>query len=389
MAAAPCAALCWPPANISPAAWRLKRTAGHYRARRRVRSGADVQRFPGEPIDGEGALPAQTPRWPVHRKAPSFSEQSPAVEILETGIKVIDLLEPYAKGGKIGLFGGAGVGKTVLIQELIHNVAMQHGGYSVFTGVGERSREGNDLWQEMQESGVVRQDRARVRPDERSARRAHARRAFGADHGRILPRRVSTRTCCCSSIISSASCRRAARSPRCSAARPRRSATSRRSPTRWAMLQERITSTRAGSVTSVQAVHCSRGRPDRSRAPATTFAHLDATTVLSRRIAEQGIYPAVDPLASTSRILEAEVVGAEHYARGPRKVEETLQKYQRAAGHHRHPRHGRTGRGGQADRAARAAHSALPLAAVPCGREVYRHPGGATFRARIRFAGLR
>ena len=278
----------------------------------------------GEPIDGEGALPAQTPRWPVHRKAPSFSEQSPAVEILETGIKVIDLLEPYAKGGKIGLFGGAGVGKTVLIQELIHNIAMQHGGYSVFTGVGERSREGNDLWQEMQHSGVVDKT-ALVFGQMNEAPGVRMRVALSGltmaeyfrDHEHkdvLLFIDNIFRFVQAGSEVSTL----LGRMPSAVGYQPTLA-------NEMGQLQERITSTRDGSVTSVQAVYVPADDLT-DPAPATTFTHLDATTVLNRRIAEQGIYPAVDPLASTSRILEEEVVGAEHY-RVARKVEETLQKY--------------------------------------------------------------
>ena len=278
----------------------------------------------GEPIDGEGALPAQTPRWPVHRKAPSFCEQSPAVEILETGIKVIDLLEPYAKGGKIGLFGGAGVGKTVLIQELIHNIAMQHGGYSVFTGVGERSREGNDLWQEMQRSGVVDKT-ALVFGQMNEAPGVRMRVALSgltmAEYFRDHEHRDVLlfidnifRFVQAGSEVSTL----LGRMPSAVGYQPTLA-------NEMGQLQERITSTRDGSVTSVQAVYVPADDLT-DPAPATTFTHLDATTVLNRRIAEQGIYPAVDPLASTSRILEEDVVGAEHY-RVARKVEETLQKY--------------------------------------------------------------
>ena len=263
-------------------------------------------------------------RWPVHRKAPSFAEQSPSVEILETGIKVIDLLEPYAKGGKVGLFGGAGVGKTVLIQELIHNIAMEHGGYSVFTGVGERSREGNDLWQEMQRSGVVDKT-ALVFGQMNEAPGVRMRVALSGltmaeyfrdhDHKDVLLFIDNIfRFVQAGSEVSTL----LGRMPSAVGYQPTLA-------NEMGQLQERIASTRNGSVTSVQAVYVPADDLT-DPAPATTFTHLDATTVLNRRIAEQGIYPAVDPLQSTSRILEADVVGEEHY-RVARKVQEILQKY--------------------------------------------------------------
>ena len=240
------------------------------------------------------------------------------------GITVVDLLEPYAKGGKIGLFGGAGVGKTVLIQELIHNIAMQHGGYSVFTGVGERSREGNDLWQEMQHSGVVDKT-ALVFGQMNEAPGVRMRVALSgltmAEYFRDHEHRDVLlfidnifRFVQAGSEVSTL----LGRMPSAVGYQPTLA-------NEMGQLQERITSTRDGSVTSVQAVYVPADDLT-DPAPATTFTHLDATTVLNRRIAEQGIYPAVDPLASTSRILEEEVVGAEHY-RVARKVEETLQKY--------------------------------------------------------------
>ena len=237
----------------------------------------------GRPIDGKGPMAADVPTWPIHRKAPGFEDQKPATEILETGIKVIDLLAPYAKGGKIGLFGGAGVGKTVLIQELIHNVATEHGGYSIFTGVGERSREGCDLWGEMNASGVLNKTALIF---------GQMNEPPGALMGR-MPSAVGYQPTLANEL---------------------------------GALQERITSTRDGSITSVQAVYVPADDLT-DPAPATTFAHLDATTVLSRKIVEQGIYPAVDPLDSTSRILEADIVGEEHY-RVARKVQATLQRYQ-------------------------------------------------------------
>ena len=277
----------------------------------------------GEPIDGEGEVHAQE-RWEIHRKAPSFEEQSPAVEVLETGIKVIDLLEPYAKGGKIGLFGGAGVGKTVLIQELIHNIAVEHGGYSIFTGVGERSREGNDLWLEMKESGVLNKT-ALVFGQMNEAPGVRMRTALtGLTMAEYFRDRENKdvllfidnifRFVQAGSEVSTL----LGRMPSAVGYQPTLAQ-------EMGALQERIASTRNGSVTSVQAVYVPADDLT-DPAPATTFSHLDATTVLSRRIAEQGIYPAVDPLESTSRILEADVVGDEHYAIA-RKVQETLQKY--------------------------------------------------------------
>lgn len=277
----------------------------------------------GRPIDGKGSVD-DVPHWPIHRKAPSFAEQKPATEILETGIKVIDLLAPYAKGGKIGLFGGAGVGKTVLIQELIHNVAMEHGGYSVFTGVGERSREGNDLWREMRESGVGDKT-ALVFGQMNESPGVRMRVALSgltmAEHFRdeehkdvLLFIDNIFRFVQAGSEVSTL----LGRMPSAVGYQPTLA-------NEMGELQERITSTKDGSVTSVQAVYVPADDLT-DPAPATTFAHLDATTVLSRKIAEQGIYPAVDPLESTSRILEADVVGEEHY-RIAREVQETLQKY--------------------------------------------------------------
>ena len=278
----------------------------------------------GQPIDGETPLPADTEEWEIHRKAPSFAEQQPAAEILETGIKVIDLLEPYPKGGKIGLFGGAGVGKTVLIQELIHNVAMEHGGYSVFTGVGERSREGNDLWGEMRESGVSDKT-ALVFGQMNESPGVRMRVALSgltmAEYFRDVQHKDVLlfidnifRFVQAGSEVSTL----LGRMPSAVGYQPTLAE-------EMGALQERITSTKSGSVTSVQAVYVPADDLT-DPAPATTFTHLDATTVLSRKIAEQGIYPAVDPLGSTSRILEADVVGQEHYDVA-RRVQEILQKY--------------------------------------------------------------
>ncbi len=278
----------------------------------------------GQPIDGGSPVPSEEKHWEIHRKAPSFEEQRPVVEILETGIKVIDLLEPYPKGGKIGLFGGAGVGKTVLIQELIHNVAMEHGGYSIFTGVGERSREGNDLWTEMRESGVIDKT-ALVFGQMNESPGVRMRVALSgltmAEYFRdeenkdvLLFIDNIFRFVQAGSEVSTL----LGRMPSAVGYQPTLSS-------EMGALQERITSTKNGSVTSVQAVYVPADDLT-DPAPSTTFTHLDATTVLSRKIAEQGIYPAVDPLNSTSRILEANIVGTEHYEIA-RKVQEILQKY--------------------------------------------------------------
>ena len=278
----------------------------------------------GQPIDGGDAIPADKERWNIHRKAPSFDEQSPAVEILETGIKVIDLLEPYPKGGKIGLFGGAGVGKTVLIQEMIHNVAMEHGGYSIFTGVGERSREGNDLWHEMHDAGVSDKT-ALVFGQMNEAPGVRMRVALSgltmAEYFRDVENKDVLlfidnifRFVQAGSEVSTL----LGRMPSAVGYQPTLAG-------EMGALQERITSTKKGSITSVQAVYVPADDLT-DPAPATTFSHLDATTVLSRKIAEQGLYPAVDPLESTSRILEPAIVGEEHY-RIARTVQSILQKY--------------------------------------------------------------
>lgn len=277
----------------------------------------------GEPIDGKGPI-AGTTRWPIHRQPPKFSDQNPATEIFETGIKVIDLLAPYAKGGKIGLFGGAGVGKTVLIMELIRNIATEHGGYSVFTGVGERSREGNELIEDMSESGVIEKtclafgqmneppgSRMRVaftgltlaeylRDEEHQDvllfidniyRFIQAGSEVSALLGRI-PSAVGYQPTLASEL---------------------------------GTLEERITSTKSGSITSVQAIYVPADDLT-DPAPATTFSHLDATTVLSRQISELGIYPAINPLESTSRILDPRIIGEHHY-NVARRVQEVLQRY--------------------------------------------------------------
>lgn len=262
--------------------------------------------------------------WSIHREPPTFEDQSPVVEMLETGIKVIDLLAPYAKGGKVGLFGGAGVGKTVLIQELIHNIATESGGYSIFTGVGERSREGNDLWTEMGESGVLDKTAlvfgqmneppgARMRVAETGLTMAEYFRDVKNQDVLLFIDNIF-RFVQAGSEVSAL----LGRMPSAVGYQPTLA-------NDLGELQERIASTKNGSITSVQAVYVPADDLT-DPAPATTFSHLDATTVLSRKIVEQGIYPAVDPLESTSRILEPDVVGEEHYAVA-RGVQEILQKY--------------------------------------------------------------
>ena len=278
----------------------------------------------GDPIDGGEALPASTEKWSIHRQAPSFAEQSPVVSILETGIKVIDLLAPYAKGGKIGLFGGAGVGKTVLIMELIRNVAYEHGGYSVFAGVGERSREGNDLWHEMTESGVINKTAlvfgqmneppgARLRVPLSGLTIAENFRDESGQDVLLFIDNIFRFTQAGSEVSALLG-----RMPSAVGYQPTLA-------TEMGSLQERITSTRNGSVTSVQAIYVPADDLT-DPAPATAFAHLDATTVLSRSISELGIYPAVDPLESTSRILDPNILGKEHYETA-RAVQAVLQKY--------------------------------------------------------------
>ena len=277
----------------------------------------------GRPIDG-GPAP-QAKRSPIHREAPALEDQSPNAEILETGLKVIDLIAPYAKGGKIGLFGGAGVGKTVLIQELIRNIAAEHSGYSVFTGVGERSREGNDLWHDMNESGVIK-NTALVFGQMNEPPGARMRVALSgltmAEHFRdVLGQDVLLFIDNIFRFVQAGS--------EVSALLGRIPSAVGYQPTlanEIGALEERITSTRKGSITSVQAVYVPADDLT-DPAPATTFTHLDATTVLSRRIVEKGIYPAVDPLASSSRMLDPRVVGEEHYHVATR-VQEILQRYQ-------------------------------------------------------------
>ena len=277
----------------------------------------------GETVDNKPA-PETAEKWPIHRDPPSYEEQVPATEILETGIKVVDLICPYAKGGKIGLFGGAGVGKTVLIMELIHNVATAHGGLSVFTGVGERTREGNDLYNEMKESGVIDKTAlvygqmneppgARMRVGLSGLTMAEYFRDVKNQDVLLFIDNIFRFTQAGSEVSALLG-----RMPSAVGYQPTLQ-------TEMGALQERITSTKSGSITSVQAVYVPADDLT-DPAPATTFAHLDATTVLSRSIVELGIYPAVDPLESTSRILDPRIVGEEHY-KTARGVQEILQKY--------------------------------------------------------------
>ncbi len=277
----------------------------------------------GEPIDGKGPVNAEE-YMPIHREAPAFTDIAPSTEMLETGIKVVDLLAPYSKGGKIGLFGGAGVGKTVLIMELIRNVAYEHGGYSVFAGVGERSREGNDLWHEMTESGVINKTAlvfgqmneppgARLRVPLSGLTIAENFRDESGQDVLLFIDNIFRFTQAGSEVSALLG-----RMPSAVGYQPTLA-------TEMGALQERITSTRNGSVTSVQAIYVPADDLT-DPAPATAFAHLDATTVLSRSISELGIYPAVDPLESTSRILDPNILGREHYETA-RAVQAVLQKY--------------------------------------------------------------
>ena len=277
----------------------------------------------GQPVDEAGPIEAKT-KYPIHRSAPPFVDQATEVEAFETGIKVVDLLAPYSRGGKIGLFGGAGVGKTVIIMELINNVAKQHGGYSVFGGVGERTREGNDLWNEMRESGVI--DRATLvygQMNEPPGARARvaltaltSAEYFRDEEGKDVLLFIDNifRFTQANSEVSAL----LGRIPSAVGYQPTLA-------TDLGELQERITTTNKGSITSVQAIYVPADDLT-DPAPATTFAHLDATTVLSRQIAELGIYPAVDPLDSTSRILDPNILGEEHYSVA-RHVQEVLQRY--------------------------------------------------------------
>jgi F-type H+-transporting ATPase subunit beta len=277
----------------------------------------------GEPVDKMGPVNTSE-RWPIHREAPSLNDQSTSIEVLETGIKVIDLLEPYMKGGKTGLFGGAGVGKTVIIMELVRNIALEHGGVSVFAGVGERTREGNDLWREFKESGVIDKAAliygqmteppgARLRVGLTGLTVAEYFRDVEGQDVLLFIDNIFRFTQAGSEVSALLG-----RMPSAVGYQPTLA-------TEMGQLQERITSTRTGSITSVQAIYVPADDLT-DPAPATAFAHLDATTVLSRQIAELGIYPAVDPLDSTSRILDPRVVGEEHYSVA-RAVQRILQRY--------------------------------------------------------------
>ena len=335
----------------------------------------------GEPIDEQGPVNT-TKRYPIHREAPSFEEQATSAEILVTGIKVVDLLAPYLKGGKVGLFGGAGVGKTVIIQELINNIAKAHGGVSVFAGVGERTREGNDLYHEMIDAGVIKMDenhkiiegskvalmygqmneppgaRARVGLSGLSLAE-YFRDEEGQDVLFFVDNifRFTQAGAEVSALLG--------RIPSAVGYQPTLA-------TDMGALQERITSTKKGSITSVQAIYVPADDLT-DPAPATSFAHLDATTVLSRQIAELGIYPAVDPLDSTSRSLDPRIVRRGALPGGARDAAHPAD-LQVAAGHHRHSGHGRAVGRGQAGGGAGAQDPALPVAAVPRGRSVHRLP---------------
>lgn len=278
----------------------------------------------GQPLDNKGPLPNPEKRYPIHRPAPKYDELLPATMILETGIKVIDLLAPYPKGGKVGLFGGAGVGKTVIVQELIHNIATEHGGVSVFCGVGERTREGNDLWLELTESGVINKTAlvfgqmneppgARLRVGLTGLAMAEYFRDEAHQDVLLFVDNIFRFTQAGSEVSALLG-----RMPSAVGYQPNLA-------TEMAQLQERIASTKSGSITSVQAIYVPADDLT-DPAPATTFTHLDGITVLSRQIAELGIYPAVDPLESTSRILDPHVVGEEHY-KVARQVQTTLQRY--------------------------------------------------------------
>ena len=324
----------------------------------------------GEPVDMKGEI-GEEERWAIHRAAPSYEELSSSQELLETGIKVVDLLVPFPKGGKMGLFGGAGVGKTVILMEMINNIAKQHGGISVFAGVGERTREGNDLYHEMKDAGVL-EKAALVYGQMNEPPGARARVALTAltcaeyfrdeeNQDVLLFIDNIFRFTQAGSEVSAL----LGRMPSAVGYQPTLG-------TDLGSLQERITSTNKGSITSVQAVYVPADDLT-DPAPATTFSHLDGTLVLSRQIAELGIYPAVDPLDSTSRILDPNVVGEEHYGVAPARPAAGVAEVQRASGHHRHPRYGRIVRRRQACRGSCASHPAFPVAAFPCGRNLYRH----------------
>ncbi len=329
----------------------------------------------GEPVDEGEPIPPTAERWPIHRETPKFVDLEPKTEVFETGIKVIDLIAPFVKGGKIGLFGGAGVGKTVIIQELIHNVAMGHGGRSVFCGVGERTREGNDLYLEMKESGVLKScaliygqmnepPGARLRVGLTGLTVAEYFRDVEGQDVLVFIDNIFRFTQAGSEVSALLG-----RMPSAVGYQPTLA-------TEMGELQERITSTKKGSVTSVQAIYVPADDLT-DPAPATAFSHLDATVVLSRQIFELGIYPAVDPLASSSRILDAQYLGERHY-KVAIEVQRILQRYkdlQDIIANHRDPRHGRAVGRRQAARGARAARAALPLPAVLRGDSVHRARG--------------
>ena len=330
-----------------------------------------VMNLLGDPVDQAGPIEA-VKRMPIHRPAPALDQQQTKDVILETGIKVIDLLAPYRKGGKIGLFGGAGVGKTVLIQELIHNIATQHGGYSVFAGVGERTREGTALYREMKESGVLSKT-AMIYGQMNEPPGARARVALSAltvaEYFRDEMQqdvllfidnifRFTQAGAEVSALLG--------RIPSAVGYQPTLG-------TDMGELQERITSTKSGSITSIQAIYVPADDYT-DPAPATTFAHLDATTELSRQIVDMGIYPAVDPLTSSSNILAPEIVGPGALPRRPRRAGNPAE-VQGTAGHHRDPGHGRALGGRPADRRARAQNAEIPVPAVPRRRAVHRHAG--------------
>ena len=325
-------------------------------------------------------------RWPIHRDAPDVENLTPTTEMLETGIKVVDLLAPYAKGGKVGLFGGAGVGKTVIIMELINNIAKQHGGLSAFCGVGERTREGNELWNEMKESGVLDKTMlvfgqmneppgARMRVALSGLTMAEYFREQGGQDVLLFIDNIF-RFVQAGSEVSAL----LGRMPSQVGYQPTLE-------TEMGQLQERITSTRKGSVTSVQAIYVPADDLT-DPAPASVFAHLNATTTLSRAISEKGIYPAVDPLDSTSTILKPDILGR-GALRGRERGQGDPPALPRAAGHHRDPRDRRALRRGQADGAARAQGRALPVAAVLRGGGVHRAAPASTCRSPRRSAGSR
>ena len=347
----------------------------------------------GEPVDFPDRPVQSKERWPIHRPPPTLEQQSTELKMFETGIKVIDLLEPYLQGGKIGLFGGAGVGKTVVIMELIHNIALKHGGVSVFGGVGERTREGNDLWLEFQESGVI---------DINDPTKSRAALVYGQ-----MTEPPGARLRVGLSALTVAEYFRDAEGKdvllfidnifRFTQAGSEVSALLGRMPSavgyqptllsEMGELQERITSTKKGSITSVQAIYVPADDYT-DPAPATTFAHLDATTNLSRAISELGIYPAVDPLASTSRILDPRIIGDEHYRRrAPGEADPAA--LQGPAGHHRDSRHRRAVGGRQAHGVARAQDPEVPVAAVLRRAAVHRSRGQVRARSPTRSAASR